>query len=35
MAAREQIHEEQSVKLRAFRNTVEYQEGNIKALEAR
>lgn len=35
MTAREEIHEEQGAELRTLRHTINLQEGNVKALEAR
>lgn len=35
MTAREELHEEQSAKLRTLRHTIDFQEGNVKSLEAR
>lgn len=35
MTAREEFNEEQGAKLRTLRHTIDFQEGNVKALEAR
>ena len=35
MTAREESNEEQSVKLRTLRRTIDFQEENVKAFEAR
>ena len=35
MTAREELQEEQGAKLRTLRHTIEFQEGNVKSVEAR
>jgi hypothetical protein len=35
MTAREELHEEQGAKLRTLRHTIDFQEGNVKAFDAR
>ena len=35
MTAREEFQEEQDAKLRTLRHTINFQEGNVKDLEAR